>query len=77
MTKHTVGIDISKDRLDACRATDGSTEWFSNDSAGFEGLISWMTGSRAGGAARGTSELGPPPDMEPATGRSESTVAPR
>lgn len=42
MTKHTVGIDISKDRLDAYRAPDGSTERFSNDSAGFEELINWI-----------------------------------
>lgn len=42
MTKHTVGIDISKDRLDAFRAPDARTERFSNDAAGFRALIDWM-----------------------------------
>ena len=42
MTKHSVGIDISKDRLDAFRAPDARTERFSNDAAGFKELIDWM-----------------------------------
>ena len=42
MTKHTVGIDISKDRLDAYCAPEGRAKWFSNDATGFEELIDWV-----------------------------------
>ena len=42
MTKYTVGIDISKDRLDAYCAPDGRAERFSNDTTGFEELIDWI-----------------------------------
>lgn len=42
MTKHTVGIDISRDRLDAFRASDSGTGRFSNNAAGFQELIDWM-----------------------------------
>ena len=42
MTKHTVGIDISKDRLDAYCAPEGRAKRFSNDATGFEELIDWV-----------------------------------
>ena len=42
MTRHTVGIDISKARLDAHVAPEGRTARFSNDPAGFRKLIAWM-----------------------------------
>ena len=40
----TVGIDISKDWLDAFAAPEGRASRFSNDRAGFRQLIAW-TGS--------------------------------
>ena len=46
----TVGIDISKDWLDAFAAPEGRASRFANDSAGFRKLIAWIgsgsTGSR-------------------------------
>ena len=42
MTKHTVGIDISKDHLDAHCMPEGRAERFSNDPAEFEALIDWI-----------------------------------
>ena len=39
MTKHTVGIDISKAHLDAYAAPEGSAARFSNDPTGFRKLI--------------------------------------
>ena len=38
----TVGIDISKDWLDAFTAPEGRASRFSNDSAGFRKLIAWI-----------------------------------
>ncbi len=38
----TVGIDISKDRLDAFAAPEGRSSRFSNDKAGFRKLIAWI-----------------------------------
>ena len=38
----TVGIDISKDWLDAFAAPDGRTSRFPNDEAGFRRLIVWI-----------------------------------
>ena len=38
----TVGIDISKDWLDAFAAPEGRASRFSNDSAGFRKLIAWI-----------------------------------
>ena len=38
----TVGIDISKDWLDAFAAPEGRTSRFSNDGAGFRKLIVWV-----------------------------------
>ncbi len=41
----TVGIDISKDWLDAFAAPEGRASRFPNDGAGLRGLIAWI-GSR-------------------------------
>ncbi len=38
----TVGIDISKDWLDAFAAPEGRASRFPNDEAGFRGLIAWI-----------------------------------
>lgn len=42
MTKSTIGVDISKDHLDACRWPDGETCRVSNDPAGHRRLIRWI-----------------------------------
>ena len=42
MTKHTVGIDISKAWLDAFAAPEGRASRFSNDPTGFRKLIAWI-----------------------------------
>lgn len=42
MTHHTVGVDISKAHLDACRLPDGVTARLTNDDAGFTALIAWI-----------------------------------
>lgn len=42
MTKHTVGIDLSKAWLDAYAAPDGRAARFSNDATGFRKLITWI-----------------------------------
>lgn len=42
MTQHTIGIDISKDTLDACRLSDGGEQRFANSKAGFKSLMAWM-----------------------------------
>ena len=40
--RRTVGIDISKDWLDAFAAPEGRSSRFSNDRAGFRKLIAWI-----------------------------------
>lgn len=42
MTNSTIGIDVSKERLDAHRLPDGSTKQFTNDSTGHKALIRWI-----------------------------------
>jgi transposase len=42
MTKPTIGVDISKDHLDACRWPGGETCRVSNDAAGHRRLIRWI-----------------------------------
>ena len=42
MTQHTIGIDISKENLDAHRTTDGTNRRFANSKAGHKALISWI-----------------------------------
>jgi transposase len=47
MTKPTIGVDISKDHLDACRWPGGETCRVSNDPAGHRRLIRWIGGDVA------------------------------
>jgi transposase len=42
MTNSTIGIDVSKDHLDAHRLPDGAAKQFSNDAAGHKTLIRWI-----------------------------------
>lgn len=42
MTKDTIGVDISKDHLDAHRMSDGAIHRFANDSAGHRAFIDWL-----------------------------------
>ena len=44
MTYLTLGIDISKDRLDAHLAPTGETRKFPNGKAGFKSLLTWLKG---------------------------------
>lgn len=47
MTKSTIGVDISKDHLDACRWPGGETTRVINDPAGHRRLIRWIGGDVA------------------------------
>lgn len=42
MADHSIGIDISKDFLDAHRLIDGQSRRFANDKAGYKALIAWI-----------------------------------
>lgn len=42
MTNSTIGIDVSKDHLDAHRLPDGGAKQFPNDAAGHKALIRWV-----------------------------------
>lgn len=42
MTEITIGIDVSKDSLDAHRLSDGACRQFTNDSKGHKALIAWI-----------------------------------
>jgi transposase len=42
MTPSTIGVDISKDFLDAHRLADGASRRFANDKAGRKALIKWL-----------------------------------
>ncbi len=42
MTDHTVGVDISKEHLDAYQLKEGKAARFRNNAAGFEALIAWI-----------------------------------
>ena len=42
MMEITIGIDISKDRLDVHRRPDGQTAVFGNDKAGLKALMRWL-----------------------------------
>jgi transposase len=42
MTEHTIGIDISKTRLDAFRLGDQAARQFENSARGFRALIKWL-----------------------------------
>ena len=45
MQNHTIGIDISKDRLDVHRLPDGTSHAFSNDRQGTSALAKWLSAS--------------------------------
>jgi len=45
MTHDTIGVDISKDHLDAYRMSDGASRRFTNDRAGHTALLSWLGAS--------------------------------
>jgi len=42
MTQDTIGIDISKDHLDAHRMSDGTSRRFANDKTGQRALMIWL-----------------------------------
>lgn len=42
MTNDTIGVDISKDHLDAHRMSDGANRRFANDSAGHRAFVDWL-----------------------------------
>ncbi len=44
MTKDTIGVDISKDHLDAYRMSDGAHRRFANDKVGHRALLKWLSG---------------------------------
>jgi transposase len=49
MTKDTIGVDVSKDHLDAHRMSDGASRRFANDKHGHQALLKWLgenTGTR-------------------------------
>ena len=48
MTNDTIGVDISKDHLDAYRMRDGASRRFANDRTGHQAFIGWVgqSGSR-------------------------------
>ena len=45
MTEITIGIDVSKDHLDAHRLPDATGGRFSNDTAGLRALVAWIGGA--------------------------------
>lgn len=47
MTNDTIGVDISKDHLDAHRMSDGASRRFPNDSAGHGAFVNWLDRSGA------------------------------
>ena len=47
MSKPTIGVDISKDHLDACRWPDGESLRVTNDAAGHRRLLRWIGGEVA------------------------------
>ena len=47
MSKPTIGVDISKDHLDACRWPGGETCRVSNDPSGHRKLLRWIGGNVA------------------------------
>jgi transposase len=47
MSKPTIGVDISKDHLDACRWPGGETCRVTNDPEGHRQLLRWIGGEVA------------------------------
>jgi transposase len=54
MSKPTIGVDISKDHLDACRWPGGESLRVSNDAAGHRKLLRWIGAEVAGVAFEAT-----------------------
>ena len=52
MTQTTIGIDISKDRLDAHRLPEGTAKRFSNDKKGCRELLAWIGRGPVGSVRR-------------------------
>ena len=46
MTNDTIGVDISKDHLDAHRMSDGASRRFANDCAGHTAFVRWLDDAR-------------------------------
>ena len=42
MINDTIGVDVSKDRLDAYRMSDGASRGFSNDRTGHRAFMNWL-----------------------------------
>ena len=42
MTNHTIGVDISKDHLDAFLLPEGTVQRFTNDRAGLRAFCKWL-----------------------------------
>jgi transposase len=42
MKNDTIGVDVSKDHLDAHRLADGATRRFANDKGGHKALVKWL-----------------------------------
>ncbi len=42
MNNDTIGVDVSKDHLDAHRLADGASRRFANDKGGHKALIKWL-----------------------------------
>jgi transposase len=47
MTNDTIGVDISKDHLDAHRMSDGASRRFANGKAGHKAFVTWLGGPGA------------------------------
>ena len=41
MQNDTIGVDVSKDHLDACRLADGASRRFANDKCGRKAFVKW------------------------------------
>ena len=42
MQNDTIGVDVSKDHLDAYRLADGAERRFANDKGGHKALVKWL-----------------------------------
>jgi len=42
MQNDTIGVDVSKDHLDAHRLSDGATRRFTNDKSGHRAFVKWL-----------------------------------
>lgn len=46
MTKHTIGVDISKDKLDVHSLSERVSKQFSNTTAGYRSFVKWLSGRK-------------------------------